>query len=194
MAKLETVKLSTLKPLPEGENPNAHTERGQYMLETSLERNAWIDAGTLANDGSVLSGNARVDALAAKGVENVQIIETDGKTPIFIKRTDIPNAQDPRAKEIAIAANRVHQVSYSPDADVIASLMESDAEMLRVYHRDDELAEILAGLEVNTDKDTAPLLYDSKFAVLIECDSESHQLELLERFTNEQIKCKALIV
>ena len=44
------------------------------------------------------------------------------------------------------------------------------------------------------DEDLAVDKYQAKFAVLVKCASEEEQLELLERFEQEGLECKALIV
>lgn len=84
-------------------NVNQHTQRGQRMLETSVQRDGWIDAQTAAANGEMISGSARLELAADKfaGVEPI-VIESDGTRPVIVKRTDIlldDPAPKPRRKK-----------------------------------------------------------------------------------------------
>jgi DNA modification methylase len=135
-----TKKLSNFRT--QRQNANAHTQRGLGMLTTAIQKDGWIGGMTVAADGETFDGSARLEVLADVMPEAEPIVvHTDGTRPVVVVRDDIPNASDPRAKRLGIAANRVQQVDYAPDAAVLAELAgEID---LGQFWNKDELAEIL---------------------------------------------------
>lgn len=101
-------------------NANKHTQRGLGMLANSIGKDGWIGALTVAADGETFDGSARLEVLAdAMPDAEPIVVETDGHRPVIVRRTDIPNTDDPRAKRLGVAANRVQQVDYDPDADIL---------------------------------------------------------------------------
>lgn len=134
-------KLKSFKP--QSNNANKHTPRGLGMLDKSIAENGWIGAITTANDGETFDGSARLEASYERFGENVEpiIIDADGTRPIIVRRTDIPNADDPKAKKLAIAANRIAQVDLDWDAEILASIAD-DVDISDMFF-DEELAAIL---------------------------------------------------
>ena len=116
-------KLTDLKP--QEKNANSHTERGLSMLERSIQEDGWISAITVAADGEAFDGSARLEKGISVGFEDAIFVESDGSRPIVHVRTDIPNASDPRARKLAIAANRVAEADLSWNPVVLAE-METD--------------------------------------------------------------------
>jgi len=111
---------------PARRNANAHTQRGLKALGQSIQTDGWIGAMTAAADGELIAGSARIETAAdVFGTETAPIIiESDGTRPIIVKRTDIPQATDPRAIRLALADNRIQELDLSWDIDVLASLEE----------------------------------------------------------------------
>lgn len=132
------------KFIPQRKNANKHTQRGLRELEKSIQRDGWIGGITTAADGETFDGSARLETVenVMDGVEPL-VIESDGTRPIVIRRTDIPNADDPRAKRLALAANRIQQLDLDWDAAVLADIAQNEAELLEGLWQDDELAELL---------------------------------------------------
>lgn len=107
--------------LPQRNNLNKHTQRGMGMLENSIQKVGWIGAGTMAANGEIFDGTARhekADILDA----NALIVKTDGTRPVYVMRTDIPTADDPRAIEAGLRANRVAEVNLSWDTEALIEL------------------------------------------------------------------------
>lgn len=133
---------------PQARNANKHTPRGMGELEKSIAEDGWIGAITVAADGETFDGSARLETLGTAGLDEPIVVETDGRRPVVVKRTDIQSADEERAKRLALAANKIAADNLSWDAGVLASLAE---EMdLSVLFRDDEIAAILdqAGTEL----------------------------------------------
>lgn len=112
-----------LKPLVR--NPNAHTTRGVELLTASMREDGYVAPMTAAADGTVLDGNARMQT-APDVFPDVKpiVFEHDGTRPIVMVRTDIPDANDPRAKRIAIGANRIAQLDLAWDAGVLKQMAD----------------------------------------------------------------------
>lgn len=122
-------------------NANRHTQRGMGMLEGSIQQDGWIGAITTAADGETFDGSARVEVTAAIGMlDDPIVIDSDGTRPIVVRRVDIPSADDPRAKRLGLAANRVGQLNLEWEPGVLAELAgEMD---LSGLFRPDELADL----------------------------------------------------
>lgn len=108
---------------PQVKNANRHTARGMQALEKSIEQDGWIGAITVAADGETFDGSARVEKTAENGMlEEAITIDIDGTKPVILRRVDIPTADDPRAKRLGVAANRVAALNLEWEPDVLAEL------------------------------------------------------------------------
>lgn len=111
------------KVRPQRKNANRHTPRGMGLLEASIQRDGWIGAITVAADGETFDGSARVEVTGANGMlDDAIVVETDGSKPVVVVRKDIPSADDPRAKRLGIAANRVAELNLEWEPGVLAEL------------------------------------------------------------------------
>jgi hypothetical protein len=108
---------------PQRENANAHTPQGLKALETSLQVDGWIGAITVAADGETFDGSARVEVGVGAGFEDAIIVESDGSRPVIVRRTDIPTADDPRARRLGLMANRVPELNLAWDADALDAIL-----------------------------------------------------------------------
>ena len=112
------------------------------MVESSIQRDGFGRSILLANDGTVIAGNATVDAAASAGLDDVLVIETDGTKVIAVKRTDVAPGSE-QFHRLALADNRAAELA-SWDAEVLAGLQ--DEVDLSAFFFDDELARVLAEL------------------------------------------------
>ena len=55
-------------------------------------------------------------------MDDVLIVQTDGRQLVAVQRMDLDLEADPRAKQLAIADNRAGQVSLEWDTDVLKEL------------------------------------------------------------------------
>ena len=133
-------------------NANKHTPRGLGMLSESIGKDGWIGAVTVAADNETFDGSARLEVLAdAMPSAEPIVVETDGTRPVIVRRTDIPNTDDARAKRLGIGANRIQQADLDFDADVLAALA-SDIDLTQFWNKD-ELAELLKSADGNDAED-----------------------------------------
>jgi DNA modification methylase len=142
-----TVKIAKLSEIePDLLNANRHTERGNAMLRQSMEQFGFAEAGTLDRHNRIIGGNHRTEIAAdVLDAEDVIIIETDGKQPIYIKRNDLDLSTE-EGRRLSYMLNRSAQVSIDFDPERIWADIESGVELGDMF-REDELKEILGELE-----------------------------------------------
>jgi hypothetical protein len=133
-------KLDTFKP--QRRNANKHTQRGLGALETSIQKDGWIGAITVAADGETFDGSARIEVGAATGFDDVIVVESDGTRPIVHKRIDIPTADDPRAVRLGYAANRVASLNLDFDPAIILADLDAGLDLSALWN-EGELSELL---------------------------------------------------
>lgn len=85
-------------------NFNSHTEYGMGLLEKSLGKNGVGRSILIDKDNRIIAGNGIVEAAGNIGLEDVQIVETDGSKIIAVKRTDI-SLDSQKGREMALADN-----------------------------------------------------------------------------------------
>lgn len=119
------VNIANLKTDPR--NARRHTERGIGTIERSIQRDGFGRSILIANDGTIIAGNATIEAAASAGLENVRIIETDGREIIAVKRTDIEPGS-PEFTALAISDNRAAELAEW-DAGVLAALADDGVDL-----------------------------------------------------------------
>jgi site-specific DNA-methyltransferase (adenine-specific) len=122
-------------------NPNRGTERGLGLLEMSLRRYGAGRSVLADRHGRVIAGNKTVERAAELGLP-VRVVQTDGRELVVVQREDLDLEKHRAARELAIADNRVGQVSLDWDPLVLKSLLEEGVD-LDDYFSSEELAEIL---------------------------------------------------
>lgn len=139
---------------PQRVNANKHTPRGLGLLDKSMSENGFIGAMTSAADGEIFDGSARLETAYERFGEGVEpiIVDADGTRPIIVRRIDIPSADDPKAKKLAIAANRIASVDLDWDAEILASIAD-EVDISDMFF-DDELAAIVSSESVQSEDDS----------------------------------------
>lgn len=122
-------------------NARAHNSRNVGMIERSLGE---VGAGRsllTAKDGTVIAGNATLEAAAAAGFEDVYVVRTNGNQLVVVQRDDL-DANDDDATKLALYDNRTAELAeWQPIR--IAELQLTQPEMLEGLFTDDEVADIL---------------------------------------------------
>ena len=95
-------------------NFNKHTEFGMGLLEKSVRKFGMGRSILLDKNNKVIAGNGITETAADVGIENVKIIETDGKELIAVKRTDI-DLDTPEGREMALADNATNAANLKWD-------------------------------------------------------------------------------
>jgi hypothetical protein len=129
--------------IPDDKNANRGTERGLGMLEDSLRTYGAGRSILLDKNGKIIAGNKTIQSAADCGFTDVVVVPSDGRTIIAVQRTDLDMDADPRARELAIADNRVGQVDLDWDPQVLADL---DVDLSKFWTQQ-ELDELLAEVQ-----------------------------------------------
>jgi hypothetical protein len=184
------MKLSDLTPDPK--NANRGTFRGKCAVERSLINCGAGRSIVVDKNGVILAGNKTASSARSAGLsEDVIVVPTDGSRLVVVQRTDL-EADDPKAKELAIADNRTAELGLEWDPEVVKELSTATDLDLKPYFSLDELKEITGELETPEKKDK-PMNMNLSYAVIVDCDSEHEQAALLQRFEKENLRCRLLI-
>jgi len=127
---------------PDRRNANKGTERGLGMLEQSLRHCGAGRSILVDRNGQVIAGNKTLERAQELGLGLV-IVDSDGTSVVAVRRTDLDLEHDARARELAIADNRVAQVDLEWDLAELAAERD-DGGILDDYWFDAELDLLLA--------------------------------------------------
>lgn len=108
--------------LPQRENANKGTPRGDAALEQSIREYGLGRSILVDKDGETIGGAKTLQKAVELGFERAIEVDADGNTLIVVRRTDLDLDQDIRARALAIADNRVGELDLSWDASVLAGL------------------------------------------------------------------------
>lgn len=101
---------------------NKGTKRGRELLEESLEKYGAGRSVVVDRHNRVIAGSKTVEAAVAGGIKSIAVIETDGSSLVAVQRGDLDLKRDKKARELAIADNRVCELDLEWDPEVLASL------------------------------------------------------------------------
>jgi DNA modification methylase len=132
---------------PDDRNPNIGTERGQQLLENSLRKYGAGRSILIDKKGRITAGNKTFEQAGAIGLEDVLVVQTDGKKIVAVQRMDLDLKRDKAARELAIADNRVQEIDLSWNPEVLASL-NSDLD-LNQFWTEGELSKIIGAPEID---------------------------------------------
>lgn len=91
---------------------------GKSISETGLGRSILVDKNNV-----VISGNKTLEAAAASGLENVVIVETQGRELVVVKRTDL-DINTPMGIKAKILDNTVSVHNYVEDGEVALAMCQ----------------------------------------------------------------------
>jgi ParB-like chromosome segregation protein Spo0J len=175
--KVEAWPIAKLKAY--AKNARRHSAKQVEQLRKSMVRFGQVWPILVRADGTIIAGHGRLDAAKAAGMIEVNVIVATDWT-------------EEQCRAFGLLDNK------------LALNSEWDDEMLGV-----EMSALqAAGLDLDilgfTSKEREKLLpsgnapepavLEPAFQILIECKSEAHQIELLERFQKDGTPCRALIV
>jgi site-specific DNA-methyltransferase (adenine-specific) len=132
-------KISAL--LPDSRNANKGTARGKAMIERSLRQYGAGRSILIDKHGTIIAGNKTAENASAAGLEDVLIVQSDGKRLIAVQRMDLDLSTDQAAREMAIADNRTGEISLAWDT---AALQELEIDLAQFW-TPEELARLGGG-------------------------------------------------
>jgi sporulation protein YlmC with PRC-barrel domain len=112
MAK--TTKLKDL--IPDNKNFNKGTEYGNSLIEKSLRKFGAGRSILIDKNNRIIAGNKTIENAAAIGLEDLQIVESDGTKIIAVKRTDI-DLDSKEGRELALADNATAKANIDWDIE-----------------------------------------------------------------------------
>ena len=136
--QVTTLTLGDLVPDPK--NARRHNPRNVGMIEQALNE---VGAGrsiVIDETGTVLAGNATIEAAAQAGLERVQVVDADGRTLIAVRRSGLTPEQKVR---LALYDNRTAELADWDDG-VLAELVADCPEVAKGLWSDAELHALLA--------------------------------------------------
>jgi site-specific DNA-methyltransferase (adenine-specific) len=174
--KIETLQIKDLTPDPQ--NARQHDEKNLKAIQGSLKQFGQRKPIVITEQGVIVAGNGTVEAAKRLGWLEIQAVQVPGDwTP-------------EQTKAFALADNRTAELA-NWEKDILAT------QLLDLEEAGFEIADFgFLKEQDNRDKelDVDALKYEDKFEVVIECKDEFEQQDFLERFINEGLKVRAIIV
>lgn len=110
---------TTIKDLiPDDKNFNKGSEFGNALIEKSFRKFGAGRSILIDKNNRVIAGNKSLENFSSIGLEDVQIVESDGKKLIAVRRNDI-DLDSPEGREMALADNAAAKANIVFDAEVI---------------------------------------------------------------------------
>lgn len=193
-----------VKPIEQGARPdpnnvNKHTQKGGGLLENSLRKRGAFRSIASAGKGVetpvVMAGNYTLEKAIDAGFTEIVNVHVTGNQIVNVVRDDLdPNS--PEAIALGIEDNEIGKQSYAPDIDMLAALAAGDNAVLAALKQEDKIFNsILDGMGLKTAEpvDASNEIIPEQYAIMITCKTEQEQTEMLERFLEEGISCRALM-
>src|SRR3990172_1857146 len=194
--KVEVKTLDDLEPDPN--NVNKHTVRGHTLVENSLRKRGAFRSVAAAGKGVdkpvVMAGNLTIEKARDAGFDEVIFVHTNGRQLVSVIRDDIePGSAE--AIALGLEDNESASKSYSPDIDLLAALAAGDNAVLSALRAEDKVfSSMVEGMGLKEGDNTGGNeVIPEQFAIMIICENEQAQTQLLERFIEEGLQCRALI-
>jgi hypothetical protein len=127
-------------------NANRGTERGAAMIEHSLRTYGAGRSILLDKNGKIIAGNKTAENAMAAGIEQVEVVQSDGTKLFAVQRTDLDLDTDPRARELALIDNRTSEVGLDWDADIIAAFEQEGLDLSAMF-TGEELDDLIGAAE-----------------------------------------------
>lgn len=100
-------------------NFNTGSPFGESLIDKSFEKFGAGRSILIDKNNRIIAGNKSTQKYAEHGGENITIVESDGKTLIAVKRTDI-DLDTPEGRELALADNATAKANIVWATDIIA--------------------------------------------------------------------------
>ena len=163
-------------------NARRHPGHQRESLRGSLNEVGWVAPVIVsAKTGKLLDGHARIE----------EALTRDENTEVPFIKVDVSEGEE---RLILASFDPITNQAYY-DKEVLDALLREvstgDA-ALQALLSDLAQANSLIPLETE-DADTSPTLDGLQYQVIVICDNEAHQAELLSRFEEDGLQCRLLI-
>lgn len=123
MTKITEKKLSDYTQ--DSKNFNKGNEYGESLIEKSVGKFGAGRSMLVSDDGVLIAGNKSHQKLAEAGIKNVIEVETDGRTAVVVKRTDIKSGTK-QFHELALADNATSKANLVFDEVLIEETLTEE--------------------------------------------------------------------
>lgn len=172
-------------------NARKHNPRNVGMIERSLSRVGSGRSLVASREGTILAGNATLEAAASAGIEEAIVIPTYGDKLIIHQRLDLSDA-DARATELALYDNRSAELAEW-DTDILNDLREGSLDLDQMWS-ERELAVLFDEQRPeDRDLDASPQLGDLQYRVVVDLSDEDAQADFIAEMGARNLACRALI-
>lgn len=173
-------------------NPKFHTDQQAALVSRLLTQIGWAGSAIAwyseRNNGELTIFDAHLRQTLAPDFEATVII------------TDLTDAEADLMVALFDESSRMAEIDSATIEELITAIGDNHRDPLFEQALLKMAARGLSQADSDEDEDT-PKNQDSEprdvvpeqFLIVIECDSETHQLELLERLQKDGIECKALV-
>ena len=122
-------------------NANRGTARGRDALDRSLREFGPARSIVIDRTGTIIAGHKTVERATRLGIP-LRVVQTDGRHLIAVQRRDLDLARDPRARELALADNRVGELDLEWDIAMLQRL-QADGLDLSAWWSAEEFAALM---------------------------------------------------
>lgn len=126
MSELRKASIKDL--LQDNLNANRGTDRGNDLLDQSLQKMGAGRSVLIDKNNRLIAGNKTAAKFGELGLDDVVIVPTDGKTLIAVQRTDL-DLDTPEGREMALADNRTGEVNLSWDVEALQSYADEGVDV-----------------------------------------------------------------
>ena len=120
-------------------------------LDRSLREYGAGRSVLLDRDGRVIAGNKTVEHARRLGIP-VRVVETDGRYLVAVQRRDLDLLTDPKARELAIADNRIGELDLDWDKDMLRQFQDDGVD-LSPFWTDEEFDALVGVLDSGEARD-----------------------------------------
>ncbi len=171
-----------LKPNPK--NPNTHPASQIELLGKIITEQGWRAPITVSKrSGLIVKGHGRLEAAFNAGILKAPVDMQDYESEAM-EHADM------------VADNRLSELAEIDDDKLsllLAELNDFDIDMDLTGFDVDGLKDLSGLVDLSSDNSGKDESTPEGYGIYIECESESHQIELLDKFEKENLKCRALI-
>jgi hypothetical protein len=171
-------------------NARKHNPKNVGMIERSLQETGVGRSIVTTRDGTIIAGNATIEAAGAAGIEDAIVVRTRGDKVIVHVREDLADG-DTRATLLGLYDTRTAELA-DWDVDVLSDMQAEFGSLPSFEHifSDNDMRRLMGAPDREP---AADVLEDIQYRIVVECDDETHQVELMEKFAELGLSFKPLM-
>jgi ParB-like chromosome segregation protein Spo0J len=167
---------------PRERNPRKHPPEQIESLAKSIREFGFTAPVLIEADGTLIAGHGRVEAAKKAGLERVPCLRVGHLTPAQVRAYVIAD------NKLALNAGWDDEMLRAE----IEGLKDEGFDVDQIGFSDKEIAKLLA-IGGSDSPDNTGIEYQEKYAVLVECDDETHQQATFEKLQSMGLACKVLV-